>query len=138
MNAFKVFLMIFLLVFSTLFSTAGMVRGDSGTLKLSWDEFRTGSRDLGGIVLKGGLYDLDKGDEWTKVKVKFDLVNKGSDGKKVRYIICIFDKTQNMIFASSDDKELGQFETEDVSCKAKISSKILFDPETVYIRLWWE
>lgn len=120
------------------FSTAGTVRGDTGTLRMTWNEFRTTTRDCGGISIKQGFYELDRNEEWTKVKIKFDIVNKAADDKKVRYLICIFDKSQNLIYSANEDKELGDFKTEDASSQAKISSKVLFDPETVYIRLWWE
>ncbi len=125
-------------LFCFIFSEAGTIRGDTGTLRLTWDEFRTGTRDCGGITIKKGFYELDQNDEWTKVKIKFDITNKTADDKKVKYIISIFDKSQNLIYSANDDKELGDFKTEDASSQAKISSKVVFDPETVYIRIWWE
>ncbi len=117
--------------------SADQLQGESGTLKMTWNEFQSMNRDCNGISLKKGFNNTEKDSDWTKIEVRFDVTNKSSERKKVRYLISIFDKSQNLIFSGSGDNGIGGLETEEMKCKAKISSKISFDPGTVYIRCWW-
>ena len=133
---------IFVLTLTSLFLLTGIRadegRGDTGTLRLSWSEFTNTKTEKSDLSVGKALFNTERDNEWTKYEVRFEITNKGNEHKKVRYLISIFDKSQNLIFAGGEDKGIDGLESKEAKAKVKIASSIKFDPETVYLRLWWE
>lgn len=111
---------------------------DTGTIRLSWSEFSTSEKSLGTMKIGRAYVNRDAGDEWNKYKIKFSITNTEQNNKSLKFIISIFDSKQQLIFSGSDEKSLSKLETDEVDCKAKISNRVKFEPETVYVRIWWE
>lgn len=132
------FLIAFLLTLFVASLCADEGRGDTGTLKLSWNEFRSLMTERGGLAIGKGFFNTNMDTEWTEYEVRMTVSNKGSKERKVRMIISIFDKTNNLVFAASKDKSIEGLAEKEFKCETKISSAIKFEPETVFIRCWWE
>ena len=111
---------------------------DTGTIRLSWSEFQNQKTERAGISVGKAFFNTKTDDEWNKYEVRFEITNKGTSRIKVRYLISIFDKSQNLIYAAAEEKGIEGGDTKEVKTKEKISSAVKFDPETVYIRVWSE
>ena len=113
-------------------------RGDTGTIRISWEEFHTQKTEKAGISFGKGYFNTEIDTEWAEYEVRFEATNKESTRKKLRVLVSIFDKSNNLIFAASKDKGIEGLHSEEVKCEAKISSNVKFEPDTVFVRIWWE
>ncbi|MES2307958.1 MAG: hypothetical protein V4507_03780, partial [Verrucomicrobiota bacterium] len=90
-----------------------------------------GKTERAGLTVGKAFFNREPDSEWTKYEVRFEIGNKGTEYRKIRCLISIFDKSQNLIFAANEEKGIDALETKEIKGKAKISSKVKFDPETV-------
>lgn len=124
-----------LLVFQ--FVVVGLHAGDSGSIKMSWNEFKNGKRDLGPVVLSNFRAEqrIDN-EKWTKIKIHFNAKNKVAQRIKIQYVLAIFDAAGKLIFASGEDHNLGSYENDATHCESRIPSGMRFKPSQVHFRAW--
>lgn len=137
-STLRFFVFTFLIFLSSAPLQSAEGRGDTGTIRIPWSQFKNQMTEKTGLSFGKAFYNTDADTEWTKYKVRFQITNRDGSKKKIRALVTFFDSNQQMIFAGSDDKGIEGMHTEEIKFEAKISSNVRFEPETVYVRIWWE
>lgn len=133
MKLTKILSIIGILSLITQFSYAG----DTGTIKMTFDEFMRMKKNFGEIEIRNATYQKEASEKHLKVKIGFLAFNHAPKEKKIYYMITIFDAQNQIIFSGNDDFSVDPKRTEDSTCDCRIATGTPFEPAMVYFRATW-